>query len=58
MVLLQALELKAVFDKLQAAEQSGLSPENIRKLEEQAAEQVSINRIREIVSSLTLRDRA
>lgn len=36
-----ALELKAVFEKLQQAEQSGLSQEAIRKLEEQAAEQVS-----------------
>jgi hypothetical protein len=35
------LELKAVFEKLQQAEKSGLSPEAIRKLEEQAAEQVS-----------------
>jgi hypothetical protein len=35
-----ALELKAVFEKLQQAEQSGLSQEAIRKLEEQAAEQV------------------
>ena len=34
-----ALELKAVFDKLQQAEHSGLSPEALRKLEEQAAEQ-------------------
>jgi hypothetical protein len=34
-----ALELKAVFEKLQAAEQSGVSPEELRKLEEQAAEQ-------------------
>jgi hypothetical protein len=34
-----ALELKAVFEKLQAAEHSGLSPEQLRKLEEQAAEQ-------------------
>ena len=34
-----AVELKGVFDKLQQAEQSGLSPEAIKKLEEQAAEQ-------------------
>ncbi|WVQ63383.1 uncharacterized protein L199_001536 [Kwoniella botswanensis] len=34
-----ALELKAVFDKLQQAEQSGMAPEELRKLEEQAAEQ-------------------
>ncbi|BEJ15054.1 hypothetical protein CspHIS471_0408210 [Cutaneotrichosporon sp. HIS471] len=34
-----ALELKSVFEKLQAAEQSGVSPEELRKLEEQAAEQ-------------------
>lgn len=34
-----ALELKAVFDKLQLAEQSGLPAEEMRKLEEQAAEQ-------------------
>ncbi|WWC65239.1 uncharacterized protein I303_107856 [Kwoniella dejecticola CBS 10117] len=34
-----ALELKAVFDKLQLAEQSGMSPADLRKLEEQAAEQ-------------------
>ncbi|WVF68018.1 hypothetical protein IAT40_002780 [Kwoniella sp. CBS 6097] len=34
-----AIELKQVFDKLQAAEQSGMAPEQLRKLEEQAAEQ-------------------
>lgn len=34
-----ALELKAVFDKLQQAESSGLSAEAVKKLEEQAAEQ-------------------
>ncbi|OCF30716.1 chaperone regulator [Kwoniella heveanensis BCC8398] len=34
-----AIELKQVFDKLQAAEQSGMPPEQLRKLEEQAAEQ-------------------
>ncbi|KAK8850582.1 hypothetical protein IAR55_004501 [Kwoniella newhampshirensis] len=34
-----ALELKAVFDRLQLAEGSGMSPEELRKLEEQAAEQ-------------------
>ncbi|ORX40966.1 X-domain of DnaJ-containing-domain-containing protein [Kockovaella imperatae] len=34
-----ALELKAIFDKLQASEQAGLAPEQLRKLEEQAAEQ-------------------
>ncbi|KAK4689264.1 hypothetical protein P7C73_g860, partial [Tremellales sp. Uapishka_1] len=34
-----ALALKAVFDKLQAAEQSGMAPEELKKLEEQAAEQ-------------------
>ncbi|WVW80778.1 hypothetical protein I302_102764 [Kwoniella bestiolae CBS 10118] len=34
-----ALELKAVFDRLQQAEQSGMAPEELRKLEEQAAEQ-------------------
>lgn len=34
-----ALELKSVFERLQAAEQSGMSPEDLRKLEEQAAEQ-------------------
>ncbi|WVR08665.1 hypothetical protein IAU60_005723 [Kwoniella sp. DSM 27419] len=34
-----ALELKAVFDKLQVAEQSGMPPDQLRKLEEQAAEQ-------------------
>ena len=33
-----ALELKAVFDKLQQAEHAGLAPEALRKLEEQAAE--------------------
>ncbi len=34
-----ALELKAVFERLQQAEQSQLPPDQIRKLEEQAAEQ-------------------
>lgn len=34
-----AIELKQVFDRLQQAEQSGMSPEAMRKLEEQAAEQ-------------------
>jgi hypothetical protein len=34
-----AIELKQVFDKLQAAESAGLSAEQMRKLEEQAAEQ-------------------
>jgi hypothetical protein len=34
-----ALELKSVFEKLQAAEQAGMSPEELRKLEEHAAEQ-------------------
>ncbi|WVQ95578.1 hypothetical protein IAU59_002675 [Kwoniella sp. CBS 9459] len=34
-----AIELKQVFDRLQAAEQSGMPPEQLRKLEEQAAEQ-------------------
>lgn len=34
-----ALELKSVFERLQAAEQSGVSPEELRKLEEAAAEQ-------------------
>lgn len=34
-----AIELKAVFDRLQLAEQSGLTPEQMRKLEEQAADQ-------------------
>ena len=35
-----ALELKSIFDRLQEAERSGqLSPEALRKLEEQAAEQ-------------------
>jgi len=34
-----AIDLKAVFDKLQAAEKAGLAPEALRKLEEQAAEQ-------------------
>lgn len=34
-----ALELKSVFEKLQAAEQSGMPPEELRKLEEQATEQ-------------------
>jgi hypothetical protein len=34
-----ALELKAVFERLQQAERSGLPPDAIRKLEEQAAEQ-------------------
>ncbi|KAJ9092942.1 hypothetical protein QFC19_008540 [Naganishia cerealis] len=34
-----AIELKTVFQKLQEAEQSGLSAEHVRKLEEQAAEQ-------------------
>lgn len=34
-----ALELKAVFERLQQAESSGLSSEAIKKLEEQAAEQ-------------------
>lgn len=33
-----ALELKKVFDELSAAEASGISPEDKRKLEEQAAE--------------------
>jgi hypothetical protein len=43
---LLALELKAVFEKLQQAEQSGLSQEAIKKLEEQAAEQVWLQTIR------------
>ncbi|KAI5449020.1 DnaJ-like protein, variant 2 [Naganishia albida] len=34
-----AIELKGVFQKLQEAEQSGLSEEHVRKLEEQASEQ-------------------
>ncbi|EIW70101.1 hypothetical protein TREMEDRAFT_68484 [Tremella mesenterica DSM 1558] len=34
-----AIELKSVFDRLQQAEQSGMPPEQLRKLEEQAAEQ-------------------
>lgn len=34
-----AIELKQVFDRLQTAEQSGMSPAELRKLEEQAAEQ-------------------
>ncbi|KAI9637107.1 X-domain of DnaJ-containing-domain-containing protein [Dioszegia hungarica] len=34
-----AIELKQVFDKLQLAEQSGMAAEDLRKLEEQAAEQ-------------------
>jgi hypothetical protein len=34
-----AIELKQVFDRLQVAEQSGISPAEMRKLEEQAAEQ-------------------
>lgn len=34
-----AIELKTVFQKLQEAEQSGLSAEHVRKLEEQASEQ-------------------
>ncbi|KAL7422956.1 DnaJ-like protein [Cryptotrichosporon argae] len=34
-----AMELKAVFDRLQQAEGSGMSPADLRKLEEQAAEQ-------------------
>nr|ODN95982.1 chaperone regulator [Cryptococcus depauperatus CBS 7855] len=34
-----AIELKQVFEKLQAAERSGMSPEELRKLEEHAAEQ-------------------
>lgn len=34
-----AIELKQVFDKLQQAEQSGMAPEDLRKLEEHAAEQ-------------------
>jgi hypothetical protein len=34
-----AIELKGVFQKLQEAEQSGLSAEHVRKLEEQASEQ-------------------
>ena len=34
-----AIELKQVFDKLQQAESAGLSAEQMRKLEEQAAEQ-------------------
>ncbi|TYJ55225.1 hypothetical protein B9479_004055 [Cryptococcus floricola] len=34
-----AMELKAVFERLQAAEQSGIAPEELRKLEEQASEQ-------------------
>lgn len=34
-----AIELKQVFDRLQVAEQSGMAPEDLRKLEEQAAEQ-------------------
>jgi hypothetical protein len=34
-----AIELKQVFDRLQAAESAGLSAEQMRKLEEQAAEQ-------------------
>lgn len=36
---LAAIELKSVFQKLQDAEQSGLSAEHVKKLEEQAAEQ-------------------
>ena len=34
-----AIELKQVFDRLQLAEKSGISPAEMRKLEEQAAEQ-------------------
>ncbi|AFR98025.1 chaperone regulator [Cryptococcus neoformans C23] len=34
-----AMELKAVFERLQKAEQSGMSADELRKLEEQAAEQ-------------------
>jgi hypothetical protein len=34
-----AIELKQVFDRLQVAEQSGMAAEDLRKLEEQAAEQ-------------------
>jgi hypothetical protein len=34
-----AIELKQVFDRLQAAEHSGMTPAELRKLEEQAAEQ-------------------
>ena len=34
-----AIELKQVFDRLQLAEQSGISPAEMRKLEEPAAEQ-------------------
>lgn len=34
-----AIELKQIFDRLQLAEQSGLPAAELRKLEEQAAEQ-------------------
>lgn len=34
-----ALELKSVFERLQAAEQAGMPPDELRKLEEQATEQ-------------------
>jgi hypothetical protein len=34
-----AIELKQVFEKLQLAEQSGMPADELRKLEEQAAEQ-------------------
>ena len=33
------MELKGVFDKLQAAEQAGIPADELKKLEEQAAEQ-------------------
>lgn len=34
-----AIELKQVFERLQQAEQSGMASADLRKLEEQAAEQ-------------------
>jgi hypothetical protein len=37
-----AMELKAVFDQIAQAEKSGASPEERKKLEEQAAEKVRL----------------
>lgn len=38
-----ALDLKAVFEQIAEAEKSGASPEERKKLEEQAAEKVSLS---------------
>jgi len=43
-----ALELKQVFDQIAAAEKAGVSPEEKKKLEEQAAEKVCVDTSRKI----------